>query len=269
MAHVYISYASPDKEMAKELAIELRKREHKVTLDLDVLRLGQDWRAKMLYEIESCTVVVSLITENTLQKQFPWAEIGSARALRKALLPVIISPAPIHYLVQDLHCLQLPDRDMIKAAAEIHQAVAEKSEKSVFIVHGHDKGNKYELERFLKNLGLNPIILHEEDEMGKTVIEKFEHFAKDVVFAFVLLTPDDKGAAVSDPNSEKARARQNVILELGYFMAKLGRQRVVLLHKGELEFPSDVLGIISLSFTNDVSEVSEKIRQRLKGVGLL
>jgi hypothetical protein len=138
----------------------------------------------------------------------------------------------------------------------------------VFIVHGHDEAKKWELKNFLIMLGLQPIILHEQDDLGKTIIEKFEYYASQCDFAFVLLTPDDQTPTL-DATESKWRARQNVIMELGWFMAKLGRDRVVILHKGAVEIPSDVLGVIYLPFNNSILEVSEKIRQRLRGANIL
>lgn len=88
--------------------------------------------------------------------------------------------------------------------------------RKVFIVHGHDTEAKETVARFLQRLGLEPIILHEQANEGRTVIEKIEIFS-DVGFAVVLLTPDDLGAEKADPVKLKARARQNVVLELGYF----------------------------------------------------
>jgi len=140
--------------------------------------------------------------------------------------------------------------------------------KTVFIVHGHDGTQKMELKRLLSELGLQPIILHEQDDMGKTIIEKFEHYAPQCAFSFVLLTPDDKLQA-DDSVEAKWRARQNVIMELGWFMAKLGRRRVMLLYKGKLEIPSDILGVLYLEFNESVLEVRETIRTRLRGVGLI
>jgi predicted nucleotide-binding protein len=64
-----------------------------------------------------------------------------------------------------------------------------------------------------------------------------------VSFAVVLLTPDDLGGATTAP-AQVARARQNVIFELGYFVGKLGRGRACLLRKGEVEIPSDLYGVI-------------------------
>jgi len=140
--------------------------------------------------------------------------------------------------------------------------------KKVFIVHGHDEAKKWELKNFLTELGLEPVVLHEQDDLGKTIIEKFEHYAMQCTFSFVLLTPDDP-ILEADPEQRAWRSRQNVIMELGWFMARLGREKVVLLHKGKVELPSDILGVLYLAFHKDVTEVGEKIRQRLRGAGLI
>ena len=140
--------------------------------------------------------------------------------------------------------------------------------KKVFIVHGHDSTLMFELKDFLISLNLEPVILFQQDDLGLSIIEKFEHYAPQCDFAFVLLTPDDKQANEL-PNNEKWRARQNVILELGWFMRKVGRAKVVLIHKGDVELPSDILGILYLKLNASIYEVSEKIRQRLVGQGML
>jgi predicted nucleotide-binding protein len=114
----------------------------------------------------------------------------------------------------------------------------------VFVVHGHDNEAKESTARLLQRLGLEPIILHEQPSGGRTIIEKFEVYSNSVVFAVVLLTPDDLGAAASSSSDLNKRARQNVILELGYFMGRLGRTRVCALHRGGIELPSDYQGVI-------------------------
>ena len=116
----------------------------------------------------------------------------------------------------------------------------------MFVVHGHDEAAKEAVARFLAKLDLEPIVLHEQPNQGRTVIEKFERHA-DVDFAVVLLTPDDAGYAVKAPNEAKPRARQNVIFELGYFVGRLGRSRVCALHKGNVEILSDYDGVIYVS----------------------
>ncbi len=123
--------------------------------------------------------------------------------------------------------------------------------KKVFIVHGHDQEIKQTVARVLEKLDLEPIILHEQPNKGKTIIEKFEDCSEGTQFAIVLLSPDDKGCEVDNfPESAKLRARQNVILELGYFIGKLGRNNVLVLFKEEkdYELPSDILGILYTPF---------------------
>lgn len=108
--------------------------------------------------------------------------------------------------------------------------------KRVFVVHGHDVEMKQAVELFITKIGLCPIILADQVNGGKTIIEKFEKNA-DVGYAIVLLSPDDPGKTL-------ARARQNVILEWGYFIGRLGRERVSALKRGDVELPSDIIGIV-------------------------
>lgn len=115
--------------------------------------------------------------------------------------------------------------------------------RKIFVVHGHGK-REHEVARYLEHLKFKPIILHEQANQGRTVIEKFEAHS-DVGFAVVLLTPDDVGrAADASADQIKYRARQNVILELGYFLGRLGRDRVCALMEGDIELPSDILGVV-------------------------
>jgi predicted nucleotide-binding protein len=114
----------------------------------------------------------------------------------------------------------------------------------VFLVHGHDEKTFLETARFLEKLQQHTIILREQPNMGRTIIEKFEDYA-DVGFAVVLLTADDQGGIIGDPyETQHARARQNVILELGYFLGRLGRNRVCALYRSNVEIPSDYSGVL-------------------------
>jgi predicted nucleotide-binding protein len=115
---------------------------------------------------------------------------------------------------------------------------------SVFLVHGHDDGAKHSVARFLEQLGITPVILQEQMNRGMTVIEKFEDFASRAGFAVVLMTPDDWGYQTGCEQAKKPRPRQNVVLELGYFTARLGRSKTLVLIKGDLEMPSDLFGLI-------------------------
>lgn len=125
----------------------------------------------------------------------------------------------------------------------------------VFIVHGHDEAMKLEVKNTLQTLGLEPIILHEQNNNGKTIIEKFESESEKVNFAVVLLSPDDVGKSALNTEGEPVyRARQNVILELGYFTGRLGRDRTFNLVKqppiSTLEQPSDFAGVVYTEYDN-------------------
>lgn len=121
------------------------------------------------------------------------------------------------------------------------RTAAAASSQKVFIVHGHDEGARQTMARFIERIGFEAIILSEQANQGRTIIEKIEAHG-DVGFAVVLLTPDDVGGTAAD--SLRPRARQNVLLELGYFIAKLGRGRVCTLAKGDLEIPTDFAGVV-------------------------
>ncbi|QIE60865.1 nucleotide-binding protein [Rasiella rasia] len=120
--------------------------------------------------------------------------------------------------------------------------VIENKTNNIFIVHGHDEHTKTDLARTIEKLGLNPIILSEQPNRGQTIIEKFE-LHSDVGFAVVLLTADDLGK-VKTETKDKYRARQNVILEMGYFIGKLGRSNVFPLYESGVELPSDLHGVL-------------------------
>lgn len=112
----------------------------------------------------------------------------------------------------------------------------------IFVVHGHDGEARETVARFLERIGFEAVILHEQASMGRTVMEKVVANS-DVGFAVVLLTPDDFGRA-KDATELEPRARQNVLLELGYFIGHLGRAKVCALKKGRVEVPSDFGGVV-------------------------
>jgi len=114
---------------------------------------------------------------------------------------------------------------------------------TVFVVHGHDTEAKESVARFIEKLGMRAIVLHEQPSLGRTIIEKFEAHS-DVTYAVVLMTPDDLAKPKTSKGRLRARARQNVIFELGFFAAKLGRRNVCALHKPEVEVPTDYEGVV-------------------------
>jgi hypothetical protein len=118
----------------------------------------------------------------------------------------------------------------------------------IFIVHGRDHGPRDSVARLVDKLGFEAIILEEQPSKGRTIIEKFEAYT-DVPYAVVVMTPDDVGSAKG--GTLRDRARQNVVLELGFFVGKLGRQHVAAIVVGDVELPSDVEGVIYIRATGD------------------
>ena len=112
----------------------------------------------------------------------------------------------------------------------------------IFVVHGHDGELKQSVARIIEKQGIEAIILSEQANKGRTIIEKFEDYS-DVGGAICLFTADDYGRAKKD-TLDNTRARQNVVLETGYFMGKLGRDHVVLLADKGIEMPSDLSGVV-------------------------
>ncbi len=135
----------------------------------------------------------------------------------------------------------------------------------VFIVHGHDEAVKQKVARLLEHLEIKPIILHEIPNKSRTIIEKLEQESKDACYAIVLLTADDHGKSKNEEEI-KHRARQNVVLELGYFIAKLGRERVCALYEEDVELPSDFDGVLYTSL-DSADAWQTKLAKELKAAG--
>lgn len=133
--------------------------------------------------------------------------------------------------------------------------------KRVFVVHGHDELLKTKTARFIEKLGFEAVILHEQANRGMTIIEKIEAHT-DVGFAIVLYTPDDRGntAAGAAGGDLLLRARQNVVFEHGYLMAKLSREQVVPLVSGKLDLPSDISGVVYVDDKNWELDIAKEMK---------
>jgi len=142
---------------------------------------------------------------------------------------------------------------------------------SVFVVHGHDNEMKESVARVISRLGLNPVILHEQPDLNQTIIEKFERHSDRAGFAVVLFSPDDEGMPRipldnGDQRPMQQRPRQNVVLELGYFLGKLGRDKVSVIRRGDLENPSDYSGVLYTPY-DEQQAWKFQLAQNLKAVG--
>ncbi|MEO1671041.1 MAG: nucleotide-binding protein, partial [Cyanobacteria bacterium J06631_2] len=142
------------------------------------------------------------------------------------------------------------------------KAIKQETNCKVFIIHGHNEAKRRELKALLKNeFQLEPIVLSDELDRGSsTIIEKFERYAPSCAYAIAIITPDD---LVEKDSETYLQARPNVLLELGWFMARLGRDKVLLIIQGKSRIPSDLSGIMYKRFTNDVDEIAMKIKREL------
>ena len=162
------------------------------------------------------------------------------------------------------------------AFGELRQAAARSAtptiSNKVFVVHGHDGALKTDVERFLHQIGLEPVVLHRQPDQGQTIIEKFEQHS-DVGYAIVLLTPDehaytaDQQARPDEQRATESRARPNVIVEFGYFVGRLGRHRVCCLYKGDVVLPSDLNGLLYKKVDDSLDSQAYALIRELKSAG--
>lgn len=142
--------------------------------------------------------------------------------------------------------------------------------RKVFVVYGHDLNARTQLEAMLRRWELEPLILDQLVTSGKTIIEKLEEYTSQATFGIVLATPDDIGYPKKEPERKKFRVRQNVALELGMLLAKLGREKVaILLSQAEedMEAPSDIQGLLYMPFKHNVEEAKVSLAKEMQSNG--
>jgi predicted nucleotide-binding protein len=177
------------------------------------------------------------------------------------------------YIIGVLQVAIETSKDDVFGELQSDSAIAPgKLSNKVFVVHGHDEVAKSDLEIILREIGLDPIVLHRKADQGQTIIEKFEKHA-DVGYALILLTPDEVSylkkydACSDDERVKELRARPNVIFEFGYFVGRLGRSKVCCLYTGDVALPTDVSGMIYKPYSANVKEVAYDIIKDLKASG--
>jgi predicted nucleotide-binding protein len=156
------------------------------------------------------------------------------------------------------------------AAAPKAKAVGVVPSRKVFVVYGHDEKTRNELEAMLRRWKLDPLILDQLTANGQTIIEKLETVRREADFAVVLATPDDEGHRRDHPEEKAYRARQNVVLELGMMLTILGRSRVAILLKSDvdMERPSDIQGLIYKPFKDDLKEIALSLAKEINAQGI-
>jgi predicted nucleotide-binding protein len=226
------------------------------------------WRTKTLNRIEQIFGYRSREHDNFRRIDFsPRALMyASAEASRQAFEEALDDAAI--YLENLIDNVEETWSDSGQSPQQAPDAGPPKSKK-VFVVHGHDPNLLKTVELFLENQGLKPIILKDQPSSGMTMIEKFEKYSSEASFAVVLMTGDDIGGKKDNqPEELQPRARQNVILELGYFLSKLGRNGVCPLYQKGVETPSDYTGVVYVPL-DDAGEWTAKLKQELEEADLI
>ena len=142
------------------------------------------------------------------------------------------------------------------------EMISARNKRKIFIVHGKNNEVKQEISRFIESQGIDVIILHEQASGGRTIIEKIEYYSNEADFALILYTACDQGRSSDESRAEfKNRARQNVVFEHGYLMAKLGRKNVCALVQGEIETPNDISGVVYIPLDQAGGWKSEVIKE--------
>lgn len=183
----------------------------------------------------------------------------------KGVLDLIIDDLELQQQKEEV--IEIPKQEFLKK--ELRNKTIQDLNKKVFIVHGHADTIRESLARTLEKLGLEAIILSEQPNSGDSILDKL-HRNSNVGFAIVILSADDYGRNKNKPESEnKYRARQNVIFELGYFIAKLGKKNVIALLEQEKDFeiPSDYNGIVYIPFHRNNNEWKFRVASELREAG--
>ncbi|SFP83415.1 Predicted nucleotide-binding protein containing TIR-like domain [Butyrivibrio proteoclasticus] len=141
--------------------------------------------------------------------------------------------------------------------------------RKVFVVYGHDMIARTQLEAMLRRWDMEPLIIDQLVSSGNTIIEKLEEYTDKVNLGIVLATPDDIGYSKNNEDKKKYRVRQNVVLELGMLLAKVGRAKVaILLSQAEdMEKPSDIDGLIYIPFKDNVEETKVSLAKEMQRNG--
>jgi predicted nucleotide-binding protein len=246
-----------------QIGQELAGREIQNEVDLDALKAEhQRWDG------HNFELMRRLVDTNDFERDYAFTPAGRVVVVESWWTWVEVTRKNLRARITGLETI-LGKLDLIPESPSTRPQVATEAEPKgnrVFLAHGHDEEMKQAVARFLERLGCKPVILHEQPDQGRTVIEKVEHYS-DVAFAVVLLTPDDVGAPAGSPGALKPRARQNVMFELGFFVGSLGRQNVCALHRGGVEIPSDYGGVLWTPY-DDGGAWRLKLAQELRAAGI-
>ncbi|CAH7255807.1 putative nucleotide-binding protein with TIR-like domain [Vibrio crassostreae] len=200
-----------------------------------ITRINRDYKVTFTRDSSSSVIPKEVVSRLAIELGIDDFEFYRTHwAVKNANLNNVLQTAFVPPVTQDV--LEFETKNQ---PAEVGK---EFNTNQVFIVHGHDEHAKNDVKSYVESKGLEPIILHLQASGGRTIIEKIDHYSN-VGFGIVLYTECDLGGK-RDTLNFKWRARQNVVFEHGYLIAKLDRHRVAALVKGSVETPNDISGVV-------------------------
>jgi predicted nucleotide-binding protein len=138
----------------------------------------------------------------------------------------------------------------------------------VFVIHGRDETNQLRLSKLIReDFRLMPIVLLDKPGRSAPTIDKFEHHAQTCSYAIALFTADDR--VTTKTGEEYWQPRPNVIFETGWFVGRLGKERVLILLQEGVKNYSDFDGVNRIQFRDDVEDKFRAIQAELKASGLI
>jgi hypothetical protein len=193
----------------------------------------------------------------------------AAMVAKKRLVPIGSFGGAAAKILQSLHSLSVPfssELNTLNGPWTTHvletviRLLGVDRQPRVLVIHGRSS-DRYVLTEWLRSsLGLaDLLIMQEEFGSGRSLPEKFESLAAQADGAIALATPDDSGGLTGDAQ-QNVRARQNVWLEVGWIWGRLGRNKVMVLCKGDVEIPSDLHGLEYYRYNESPLEVTESVR---------
>jgi predicted nucleotide-binding protein len=291
---VFVSYARPDARIAQALVDRLRRYDVETWVDYDQLGLGVDWTQAIAEGLQRADGLVVIASERSKGSEWVTRELRLALSRDTPIFPIVVDD--FKFLPGELRHIQAalvssdefdasidnaargiaiwidrkkPARldpnfvnklsdELAEEAQKAGEHVTEDAKRSVFVAHGHDDSALQEVTAYLRELGINPIVLRDMEEPEDSLLRRFLRVAEEAMFAVIICSPDDIGASLlhfeapkGGNNALRYRARQNVILELGFFLGKLKDFNKVFVLKQnakeqwpEFELPSDLAGAI-------------------------
>ncbi len=243
--------AIPDLKQAKYGSPEFEKWKRDTKVAIDYAFENSPSKAKDFATIRYSPIAFLAGATSAPEFQRPYVRgLDSATAVLKSM-------------IEEIEEYWEEDGNQEPTSSKVAEILERANTNEVFMIHGRDRGTRDTVTRFLEDLGLAVVILEEQPDQGRTVIEKFEQCVQGD-FAIALFTPDDVGG--SNDDALQPRTRQNVIFEFGYFIGKFGRARVRALIKGDVEIPSDYSGVVYIRLDDSIGWKMALIKE-LKGAG--